>query len=981
MAPKKSRRRRVTGRGRSLSVDSSVNVIGTELDTLSLMQQQSFEADVKEASEYFKRVLVLLHAQKCDPSRHVDKVLERLRLRMKHHQKEEDVYHEFNQARANLYEIWVEEVIGATKNTQPETSAMLSLMTDAHKILFKEDQDHKNMRIEVELVIVPILKVMFVQLDKESTGRVSAQAVLDFIDEHPEFMERLTVTLPYKPDVNRLQLSNADADHDGFVTFEELKSLFLRFTAKEVSRPRLTRGHTVFYGQMNSDIDGTKAWVEPSTIDWKERLRHYARKRFPIQEWLPTYNRELFRKDLMAGLTTGICAVPKGMAFAFLAGLAPQTGLFAAFLPALIYVCLGTSRHMGVAPTALVSLLTRAAVLDVCSMTDFPFPADDLDLDAESTMDTTDTANCTYSQYLLLVVALNFLVGCVFVIMGFCRFGIFIDFLSKPVLSGFTSAAAIIIAISQLKYLFFYSTHVTVTEIATETLLNVIKALDHFHWPTFLAAVCWIVLLLVLHKYKYTKHIYSVLVVLVATLSIYILGGVAGVVQIDTVGKVPRGMPTAALPVLTGAIFKVLWMPALKVTLVGFVEAMGAAKTYAVQMKYEVRGNQEMIAFGFANMFGSMFRCMPALCSIGNTSLLVLNGGQTPIALLISAFIVALTVALLTSLFFYLPQSALAVVIIYAVGNLVDVKIVTRLFKVNPFDLGLVLVTFASTLWLGVNTGMLISIGLSLVHFLYRCSKPSDAELGRIPGTVLYQDIKRHPSAYTFEGVFVYRFDSAIFFANANRFKKRLIKVMRNPERITKGVVVEGSVINSVDCTGMEMLVELHKEYTERGHVLVFGGFNEDVLETFKRAKVYEQIGPEHFFRSVHEAVKSVIFRQLQQQQQQNPRSSSPINLLVRSDSFSFRSMPPAFLLSPDPTPPISKRKSMHSELGGSVNSNSSAAFTLHEDQMGDDTDSFFGNITGKFSSFFNLTRTIPITRRRSLENSLLPDNGDHSPA
>eukprot|EP00049_Salpingoeca_infusionum_P026090 m.23628 g.23628 ORF g.23628 m.23628 type:complete len:655 (-) comp8521_c0_seq2:452-2416(-) len=557
----------------------------------------------------------------------------------------------------------------------------------------------------------------------------------------------------------------------------------------------------------------------------------------PIILWLPDYKNDWKTKlpgDIRAGITIGVMLVPQGLAYALLAGLPVQYGLFSALMPPLIYGFTGTSRQLSVAPVAVVSLLTATGISTL--------------YDPETELD----------NYVGAAIALALVLGIVQLAMGILRLGFVINFLSHSVLSGFTSASGLVIGLSQLKHVLGIpserSSHVH------EVLKYTFQNIKETNWRTVLISLGTMAILLIWkyppsHKKmqwfkKYFKPFPSaMLVVIIFTSMAYKLDLTEHGVKV--VGDVPAGLPKPIVPSLS--IFGDLIVLSLTIAMVGFMESMVIAKKYADENKYRLNYNQELIALGAANIAGSFFQCYPTTGGFSRTAVNANAGAKTQLAGIIGVVVIIIAVAFATDLFFYLPNAVLGSIVIIAVAPLFDVMEPIRLWKISKMDSILLVVTFCLTAFIGVEIGVGISIGLALLLVVYQASRPHYAIEGRLGNTEIYRNIKRFPDATVPENVAIYRFDAEIFFANTIFFEKKLKKRCVKPG--IDHIVLDFVAVSRVDVAGIHMLEALLEDMEAENITLYFAAMKGPVRDLFEKAGLIEHVGADHFFKTVHAAV------------------------------------------------------------------------------------------------------------------------------
>ena len=549
---------------------------------------------------------------------------------------------------------------------------------------------------------------------------------------------------------------------------------------------------------------------------------------FPAFDWITNYRRDDLKGDLSAGLTVGVMLIPQGMAYAMIAGLPPIYGLYASTIPLLIYALLGTSRQLAVGPVAMVSLLTAAGVGAL--------------------------AEGGTEAYLQMAILLALLVGGIQFLLGVFRLGFLVNFLSHPVISGFTSAAALIIGLSQLKHLLGIplgrSHHIH------EILIEAGQRIGELHWPTFLIGLGGIGLILLVKKVS--RAIPGPLLAVVFGILAVWLFGLSGE-GVKIVGTVPQGLPSFELPAFSWGTTGALMPIALTIALVSFMESIAVAKAIQAKHKnYKVIPNQELIALGLANVGGSFFQAYPTTGGFSRTAVNDQAGARTGLAAIISAALILLTLLFLTPLFYYLPQAILASVIMVAVFGLIDIKEAVHLWHANRTDFFMLIVTFLATLSLGIEQGIGVGVVLSLVMVIFRTTRPHIAVLGKVPGTPYYRNIERFEKVEQRPDLLILRFDAQLYFANVNFFKDTLAELVQRKGKALKAVIINGESINNIDSSAAHALEEVTDDLYRQGIGLLFTGVKGPVRDAMARAHLTEKIGEENFYLSIQHAVEAV---------------------------------------------------------------------------------------------------------------------------
>lgn len=545
----------------------------------------------------------------------------------------------------------------------------------------------------------------------------------------------------------------------------------------------------------------------------------------PLVSWLPSYDRNKFKKDLPAGLTTAVLLIPQGMAYAMLAGLPPITGLYAAVVPLFVYALLGTSRQLAVGPVAADSLLVGVAVMAM----------------AEQGSD----------QYAALVLLLCALVGAIQFALGLLRAGRLVSFLSQPVITGFMSATALVIFASQTKYLL--GVPIPSTPRLHEWAMGAATHITGVHWVTLAIGVVSSLILVVLRKRK--SRVPGALAVVVLGTLVSWLAGFEGF-GVAVVGHVPAGLPGFALPVLDTAAALSLLPAAFGIALVGYMEAIGVGKEFARKGRYSIDAGQELFAIGACNMLGSCFGGYAVTAGLSRSAVHADAGATTQMAGVITGLALSLSLLVLTPLFYHLPLTVLAAIVMTAVVRLIDIKGLRRLWRVRKSDAGLFLFTFAITCFVGMQSGIAAGVVASLVLFVQRTTQPHHAVLGRLEGTQNYRNLRYFPDAVVTPGVAIWRFDASFYFANADFFRDQVDALLASGTgKDVRALVLDASGINDLDASGEAMLHGIVGRLTDTGILLRMANVKGPVRDVMARGGLREAIGEEHFFFSVHEAV------------------------------------------------------------------------------------------------------------------------------
>ena len=545
----------------------------------------------------------------------------------------------------------------------------------------------------------------------------------------------------------------------------------------------------------------------------------------PILEWLPNYTRSRFKGDFIAGITVAIILIPQGIAYALIAGLPPIYGLYCALVPQLVYAVFGSSRQVAIGPVAMDSLIVATGV---------------------STL-----ALAGSDSYIAIAILLAFMVGGIQFLLGVFRLGFVVNFLSKPVISGFTSAVALTIGINQFRNLF------GVDFIQSDQIQYVLEdiwfTITDFNSHTTIIGLISVTVIIILRKIN--KKIPNALIVVVAgILTIRYFGN--DFVDVAIVKDIPSGLPSFSFPELDISQMKELLPIALTLVMVGYLETISIGKSLeAKQDEYKIRPNQELMALGLSNMIGSWFKAYPSTSSFSRSAINQESGATTGMASLVSVFMVLITLLFLTPLFYHLPKTVLAAIIIVAVFGLVNIKEAIFLWKANNLDFWLLIATFFSTLLFGIEYGIMIGVGLSLIILIFRTSRPYVAELGKVPDSDFYRNRERFTEVIVDNEVLVFRFDAQLFYANSSYFIETLELMVEAKGAHLKLIVLDAESINRVDSTGVEMLKERIRFYHKKGILFYFAGVKGPVRDHLFRGKVLDIITLDHFYMRVNGAV------------------------------------------------------------------------------------------------------------------------------
>lgn len=504
----------------------------------------------------------------------------------------------------------------------------------------------------------------------------------------------------------------------------------------------------------------------------------------PAYGWLKNYKRADLSKDVLAGLIVAVMLVPQGMAYALLAGLPPVYGLYASTVPAVVYALFGTSRHMPVGPPALMALLTFAGVSEL--------------------------ARPGTQEFVSYALLLALMAGGLQLTLGLLRMGFVTDFVPRPVLSGFIYASAVVIALGQAGNLL--GVEVPADGSTVETAAVLVSRLGEAHPETLTLGVAGVATLVLVSRWM-PRLPGPLLVAAGGIVAVYVLDLENRGVGI--VGDVPRGLPALSVPPLDFEVARTLVPAALAVALVGYVESISVAKVIAARERYRVDADAELRALGLANVSAAFSSGFPVAGSFSRTAVQYGSGARTQLASVVTASAIVLTLLFLTPLFYFLPDAALAAIVLVAVYGLLDLGEIRRTFGISKVDGAAMLVTFAATLLVGVEEGIIAGSVFALLAFVRRTAYPEVTELGYVPARDAFLGLRSHPDAATFPEALIVRLDARLYYANVPFFERWLAGAAANRPDL-RWIVIDCRGVNGVDVTAVEGLEDLISDYRAR---------------------------------------------------------------------------------------------------------------------------------------------------------------------
>ena len=559
----------------------------------------------------------------------------------------------------------------------------------------------------------------------------------------------------------------------------------------------------------------------------------------PCLEWGREYHRGFFASDLLAALIVTIMLIPQSLAYALLAGLPAEMGLYASILPLIAYALLGTSRTLSVGPVAVASLMTATAVGSIAQ---------------PGTID-----------YATAALAMAMISGLMLLVMGVLRFGFLANFLSHPVVSGFITASGIIIGLSQLRHILGIQAH---GDTLLELLASLSKDLAAFNTVTLVTGAAAMAFLFwarsglkpLLQSLGLSSNTAGMLakagpvVVILATTVASYAGDFAGR-GVALVGEVPSGLPAFSVPSFDIQLWSDLFVAALLVSVIGFVESVSVGKTLAAKRRQRIDPNQELLALGAANVASAVSSGFPVT---GGFSRSVVNfdaGAQTPAASILAAGGIALAALLLTPILYYLPKATLAATIIVAVTSLLDLQVIQRAWHYSRSDFIAVITTITATLLLGVELGVLAGIVSSVGLHLYKTTRPHIAVVGAVAGTEHFRNVQRH-NVITHTNLVSLRIDESLYFANASYLEDYIYQLIAEIDGL-EHVILQCTAVNEIDLSALEALEAIDHRLREQGLTLNLSEVKGPVMDALLKTDFLRHLSG-RVFLTHHQAVNSL---------------------------------------------------------------------------------------------------------------------------
>jgi SulP family sulfate permease len=560
---------------------------------------------------------------------------------------------------------------------------------------------------------------------------------------------------------------------------------------------------------------------------------------FPFLGWLLNYNSKNLTGDVTAGIIVAIMLVPQSMAYALLAGLPPQVGLYASIIPLIVYGLMGSSRALAVGPVATMSLLVASAL---------------------SSMEL-----ATVQQHIQTALLLALMVGTIQLLMGIFRIGFVVNFLSRPVQSGYTSAVGLIIGLSQFKHLIGVS--IPRTQSTPELVQLLVTHLPDSNTTVLLISVISVAILLYfkfylkkqLVKFNLPDYIIAPLTKLGPLVAVIIGILIVATNRLDTayavsiVGEIPAGLPAFGVPMLDNNMISQLLPFALTIAVVGYIEGISIAKALASRRRQKIDANQELIAVGLSNIGASLSGGYPVAGGFSRSVVNFTAGANTGLASILSGSLIAVTILFLTPIFYYLPNAVLGAIIIVAVSALFDIETMKHTWRYDKADFISLIATFAIVLLLGPTNGIFVGVITSIGLYLWRTSRPHVAVVGQIGDTEEYRNILRH-DVKTYHNILALRVDESLYFSNTTYLEDIVLGTIADNPEVDHFVLI-CSAVNFIDSSALDTLESLHYSLKLSNVSMYCSGVKGPVMDKLRSIGFVDRIGKDHFFLSTHEAI------------------------------------------------------------------------------------------------------------------------------
>ncbi|KAK4604225.1 hypothetical protein RGQ29_012649 [Quercus rubra] len=569
----------------------------------------------------------------------------------------------------------------------------------------------------------------------------------------------------------------------------------------------------------------------------------------PILEWLPKYNLRLLRYDILAGLTITSLAIPQGISYAKLAEIPPIIGLYSSFVPPLLYAVFGSSKHLAVGTVAAASLLLSSTLDGVVSSKDNP------------------------ALYLQLIFTATFITGIFQTALGFLRLGILMDFLSHSTITGFMGGTATIICLQQLKGVFGLNHFTNKTDVIS-VMHAIIKNRKEWRWESAVVGIIFLIFLQLTRyvakkkpKLFWVSAMAPLVTVVIGCLFAYFAHAEDHGIQI--VGHLKKGINPSSIHLLN---FDSKYLPTvvkagIVTGLIALAEGIAIGRSFAIMKNEQIDGNKEMIAFGFMNIVGSFTSCYLTTGPFSKTAVNFNAGCRTAMSNIIMAIFMGLTLLFLAPLFSYTPLVALSAIIMSAMLGLIKYEEAYHLLKVDKFDFVICMAAFLGVSFISMDVGLMLSVGLGIIRALLYVARPATCKLGKVPNSILYRDFEQYPGSENVPGILVLQLGSPIYFANCTYIRERILRWIREEQAntVSKGDILENvfldlTGVTSIDMTGIETLIEVHKTLQANDIKMAIINPRTKVMEKMITSKFVDTFGKKNIFLSIDAAIDACRF-------------------------------------------------------------------------------------------------------------------------
>lgn len=547
-------------------------------------------------------------------------------------------------------------------------------------------------------------------------------------------------------------------------------------------------------------------------------------KYIPILGWLPHYQAAWLRLDLMAGLTAAAVVIPQDMAYATIAGLPVQVGLYVALAPMFVYTLLGTSRPLSVSSTSALSILTGTALLAVVGPTSNP------------------------TDYVLPAATLAFLVGVFLILASLLRLGLLADFISLPVLTGFKAGIGVVIFVSQLGKVLGLS--IPGGSSVSATLVTIFTSRDQINWPTVALAAFTLAIMIFLPRF--VPRIPAALVAVAVGIALSALFDLSQV-GIALIGNIPTGLPSFSLPNLS--LVSSLWLPATGIALMSFTESIAAARAFRRHGEPAADANQELFALGAANIAGGFFQAYPAGGGTSQTAVNAKAGAKTQVAEIVTVGIAVLTLLFLAPLISLMPEATLGALVLVAAAGLIHIGEFQDMAQFRRIELIWALLATGGVIVLGILEGIVVAVMISLLTMLVKVDRPPVYAIGRKPGSKVLRPLADHSDDETIPGLLMARTEGRLFFANVSWVIDKLWLLIHQVS--PQVVILDCDAIPDIEYTALKSLTEFEEQLQAAGISLWLAALNPEVLPIVRRSPLGKTLGNERMYLNLDQAVET----------------------------------------------------------------------------------------------------------------------------